>query len=158
MINKIYAEISGDYLNRTIAAINIELSQRPALNTPEQEQLKQLQRDVQAADNAIRSLTRTAERLNTYLMNRGEPEAELNRLYWFVHGKEFTLDGVHGVIKVVPGYFGAIEVEHHPSAEGRESNEYLQKKAEYHDHYMTQFTDFQDVLDIAVSLGFKEQS
>lgn len=71
----------------------------------------------------------------------------------FIHGKEYTLDGVHGTLAVEDGRFGR-RVWHRASEIGRESPEYRAIRRKLGDHYSSDLTESERVGEIMLELGF----
>lgn len=76
-----------------------------------------------------------------------------------LNGQTYTLDGVHGTIKVernpsgLHGGLPILKVTHEPSARGKRSEAYLRVKRQLHDDYDTDLTWSERLPQIATEKG-----
>lgn len=70
-----------------------------------------------------------------------------------IDGRTYTLDGVHGTIKVDRRDPLRTHVSHEPSAKGKRSAPYLATKARLRDDWSTDLSWSERLADIASALG-----
>lgn len=80
----------------------------------------------------------------------------------YLHGREHTIDGIHGHFMLVPGHKAKYPYEHmtkprlhhEPSTIGRGSSSYRKIKKELGDHWSTDMTDSENLDSIAGEHGY----
>jgi hypothetical protein len=83
--------------------------------------------------------------------------AKRNRVFEFLHGREYTHDGIRGVFEHV-GEYPYEKLYHNPIARGRRTPQYKAIKAQLGDDWSTDMTDLiETYCKAALELGYKDK-
>lgn len=70
-----------------------------------------------------------------------------------IDGREYVLDGIHGVIKVDQSRAFETRIWHEPSDEGRNTRAYRDMKRQLGDHWSSDLSQSERLADIMMALG-----
>jgi hypothetical protein len=78
----------------------------------------------------------------------------IDQAYDAINGKAYTLDGIHGHIKV-EHFAGRLSISHNPSKKGKETDAYQKMRAQLRDDWSSDLTNSERLGTIMWELGIR---